>query len=127
MLRQGILAVPEVCVSNEDMRHCIVSVCTSWLDYDCIIIIILYITLDRLFPLTELYRIYYINQYLLKTGPSKNIAVYKVLPPARKVLPGWGREDLTTWGPCVFGPYLAARTGMHGGDTDGRRRGPWRR
>ena len=29
MLRQGILAVPEVCVSNEDMRHCIVSVCTS--------------------------------------------------------------------------------------------------
>jgi len=28
-LRQGILAVPEVCVSNEDMRHCIVSVCTS--------------------------------------------------------------------------------------------------
>ena len=29
MLRQGILSVPEVCVSNEDMRHCIVSVCTS--------------------------------------------------------------------------------------------------
>jgi len=41
MLRQGILSVPEVCVSNEDMRHCIVSVCTSWLDYDCIIIIII--------------------------------------------------------------------------------------
>ena len=43
MLRQGILAVPEVCVSNEDMRHCIVSVCTSWVDYDCIIIIIIII------------------------------------------------------------------------------------
>ena len=43
MLRQGIFAVPEVCVSNEDMRHCIVSVCTSWLDYDCIIIIIIII------------------------------------------------------------------------------------
>ena len=65
MLRQVILAVPEVCVSNEDMRHCIVSVCISWLDYDCIIIIIIIIIIFSFLFFTYFLFVYFVYDFMI--------------------------------------------------------------